>query len=52
MEFGWDADTVAFREEIASFLDAELPDWWKPTNHTILSGEQHHTFCREFAALK
>jgi alkylation response protein AidB-like acyl-CoA dehydrogenase len=49
MEFGWDADTVAFREEIASFLDAELPDWWKPTNHTILSGERHHTFCREFA---
>jgi alkylation response protein AidB-like acyl-CoA dehydrogenase len=49
MEFSWDSESVALREEIASFLDDELPDWWKPTNHTILSGEQHHAFCREFA---
>ena len=49
MEFSWDNDAVVLRQEIADFLDSELPEWWRPTNQTILSGEQHHAFCREFA---
>ena len=52
MEFDWPEEALAFRKEISTFLDQELPAWWDISVNTLTAeaGASHHEFCREFCA--
>lgn len=50
MEFGWDEEHSAYRAELVSFLDAELPAHWHGETAT-LGSKANTAYSRRFAGL-
>lgn len=50
MEFGWDKEHVAYRDELLLFLEDELPGHWHGAT-AVLGSEDNTAYSRRFAGL-
>ncbi|WP_420639533.1 acyl-CoA dehydrogenase family protein [Candidatus Poriferisocius sp.] len=50
MEFGWESDHLAYRDDVVAFLDEELPSHWHGAT-AVLGSRENVAYSRRFAGL-